>query len=247
MLSITKISETDPNCTIITWPSIIILFLTTYAIVFSLFLMESTRMFFTSQPLLWITAICSLTSNVYSYIQDPTRFTSGKKCFYIPCYIFALICAIGTSCFDMLLLWDLLDGLPVILKVILCVLIVGLVHSFIIYNFIKTPTVSTTDLSNPLPPQTGITAFFSKNGRIAIFYLTVIVGSLLFFQSYTSGVREDGLFHGFSSRFGGWSENKIMYIVGWILLIVAPILDFNGIYGASTYCAKDNNLPNTYQ
>ena len=225
--------------------TLILLCIAPYILAYWLFSYQSVREAFNSQFLLWYLAIALLVFDVISFFQDPSRYTSKKKCFGMKCNDFSILTGMSSLFIDFFIIFSFLQKQNISFQVKLVVVILGIlfVGGFLYYHY------KTTDLVNKKEPQEINTikkpkSLMIKSFRSLVYYMILIISVFMLFQGYTEGNTDKNLTDDVWGRFGGWIEgNKFWLIFSWIFSVLGAYMDYFSLGATTNYTIKEYDLP----
>jgi hypothetical protein len=213
-----------------------------------LYLLESLGktlwLFYNSTGLKWFVATSFFILNFIGYYQNPTLFTDIPNCYGLSCRWFNFIAGaanLSINLLGMIGLWycaPFTKYLPDYWYIPLAIMS----YAILIQITISVKTVTDDGTLNP-PPQ----KLWPIMQRTWLNVVILILDIIFFHQMYLDGgkmlinnprVLDDFIL----GRFGGWTESKFEFVLGW-WGIIGLIIDVFAIQFVYSFKSCDYNLP----
>ena len=199
----------------------------------------------------WILWTVVLILNFMAYVQDPIRFSEGK-CLGFPCKWTAYFLGINVFLLDILTFLSLWLTIPFTTNLpdfwFIPLIAVGI--GYISQVTVNSKTYNDKDNFEPPPKY-----LWPKSYRVGLYTAILIINILIFMYFFltsfnmTSTMIKNGGATAFErfvvNRFGGYSKNRVDYIMGWIG-IIGSIFDGIALYYCSSFRACDDGLPKSW-
>lgn len=205
----------------------------------------------TDETTIWILWLIVVILNFIAYEQDPIRF-SENKCVGFPCKWTAYTIGICVFLLDIITFLSLWLTIPftTILPDYWFIPLAAIGIGYISQVTVDSKTYNDKNSFEPPPKY-----LLPKSFRIGIYASILVINILIFIYFFTSSanitkemVRSGGAtaFEKFVvNRFGGYSKNKVEYLMGWIG-IIGSIFDAIALYYTSSFKSCDYNLPKSW-
>lgn len=199
----------------------------------------------------WILWFIVLILNFLAYVQDPVRF-SEVKCLGFPCKWTAYGIGIFVFLLDILTFLSLWLTIPFTTKLpdYWFIPLVAIGIGYISQITVDSQTYNNKDAFEPPPKY-----LLPKTYRIGLYFGIMVINILIFMYFFlssmniTSDMIKTGGATAFErfivNRFGGYSKNKVEYLMGWIG-IIGSIFDGIALYYTSSFRSCDYNLPKSW-
>jgi len=185
--------------------------------------------------------------NFVAFYQNPVLYSEDRKCFGLPCKWFSFITGMGAMTlysFGLITLWYVAP-FSSIFPDYWYIPVVLITYAIIIQMTISAKVVKDSN-EFVAPPE----FLLPKTDRIRLYYLILVLDIIYFHQLYLDGGKQlinnprvlDDLILG---RFGGWTENKFAFLVGWFGL-VGLLFDALAIRFVSSFTACNYGLPDNW-
>lgn len=203
--------------------------------------------FYMSMEFRWFVYILVFFLNFVAYRQNPLLYTDNNKCYGMKCRWVSFITGLGACTlylFGLISLWYVLPFSD-ILPDYWYLPVIALSYAIIIQLTISVQPVQDNGEFNP-PPQ----HLWSKNKRIWLFIVILILDLIYFHQMYIDGGVSlvpnsrliDSLILG---RFGGINKDKLSFFIGWFG-IIGLLFDVLALRLTSSFDACTYGLPKSW-